>query len=184
MDISMYPNLASIGLIKEVKLNKKIYANLQENLSMITHEEFLRIDSELPYATTMGGLMIMPTAIIKLDGLKTKHIMDIILCKDLIYVWGNSLTMRMNFIPYHKTHTVHMICRNSKTLSSDQLSTGGFSKKDVIGPIVDAIRCAVEPNYPGVFYGWTKEREDAMCKNFASMVQAVDNVRGVQPYQY
>ncbi len=179
MDLSAYPNLAAIGLMKERALNKRIYANLQDNLSKISDEEFRRIDSEVASAENSGGMLIMPTAIIKLEGIgKKKQIMDICLCKDIIYIWGATFTMKMNFIPYNKMHTVHILLRDGKALSSDTINTGGFSKKDITGPIIEQIKNTIDSHYPGILYGWTKERETAMNKDFDALVKVVDKARG------
>ncbi len=180
MDLNAYPNLAAIGLMKEAALNKGIYRNLQEHLSLISYEEFSRIDSELPYYSQqiVNNMIITPTAIIKLDGLgKKKYISDIILSRNFVYVYGSTTTMRMNFIPYNKMHTLNIFTRDGKCFSSNPINTGGFSKKDVIGPIINQISGLVDQYYPGILYGWTKEREQAMLKNPAALVQAVDQNR-------
>ncbi len=180
MDLSAYPHLAELGLIKEMKLNRKICEELYRNLDRISDEEFRKIDEELPNAVKLHNVIITPTAIIKVSGLKkVKPISNIILTKDLIYVWGATTTMRMYFIPYQKMHVVNMLARTGSSISTDTVSTAAFfSKKNPTGDFIDALRRTIDLDNPGILYGWSKEREKAMSTDINLLINAVDEARG------
>ncbi len=175
MELNAYPNLAALGNIKQTKLNKKMYAQMEENLARISPEELRLIDAQIPQAIKLQDFLLTPTAVIQLD--KMWHVLNIILLKDIVYIWGSTQTMTMCLIPYQKLHDVSILSRHGYRMTTEQISTGGFSKKDVCGNIIAQIKAVAEPQYPGILYGWSKEREQAMCNDFSALVAAVDQAR-------
>ena len=180
MDLSMYPNLATIvqqlGGIKKTIVNKKRLQQSEEEFARIPADFLMKIEQEIPQGVKVFTNYITPSAFIILE----LHTLRIIPSRDVIWIYPSITTMRMNFIPYSKQHSLFMQTRTGEAFNLGLATTGGFSKKRPLDVHIDNIASVVSESCPGMLLGWSEEIAKVANKNYAALVQAVDEKNSIQ----
>lgn len=174
MDLSMYPNIAGIvnqlGGIKQTAFNKKRLASAEEEFARLPQDFLMQVNQEIPSGVKIMNNYITPSAILICE----LHTLRIIPTRDIIWIYTQITTMRMNFIPYSKQHSLFMLIRNGETINLGIATTGGFSKKLPLNEHLENIGKVSSQTCPGMLLGYTDEIAAAASNNFAGLVQSVD----------
>lgn len=175
MDFSQYSNISKIinkfGGIKETMLNKKLYAKAEESWKLFSSKELAIIDSEIANTPQIYNSVITSEAIC----IYSMHTFTAIPVKDIIWVYGSTFTQTMNFIPYNKTHSIHVMDRNGEVHTLGTMSTWGFSRKKPNDERIEIIKNLLSKERKGIIYGYNKEIYELMTKNLKQAVEMVDN---------
>ena len=177
MDFTNYPNILALadklGGIKKTVLNKKLMEKAEQTWAQLTPEEIAQIEGEAASASQMLRSFIMPTAILKMN--RGEHALSAIPVRDIVWVYGNVVTNRVNFIPVTKEHSVEVMTRSGDTYVLGTVSTPAFTKKDVCGNCVQQIQEILEPYRKGIIYGWSEEIMGLVSRDFQAVVQMMDS---------
>ncbi len=174
IDLSNYPNLNnlanSLGGVRKAALNKKLLERSEESWRTITQEEVVSLEQQVPYAKKIMNAYVTQTAILYM----TNHALFVIPTRNLIWVYGSVTTMRMNFIPYSKQHSLLAVTRDGESHNLGLATTGGFSKKRPCDAAITELQQVLAPVRPGIIFGYSEQVANAVKSNFAGVVQSVD----------
>lgn len=174
MDLTMYPHLDEIvrksGGVKQTFFNKKRFQKSEEDFAKIPIEFLIKIEKEIPQGVKVFTNYVTPSAFIILE-LQTLRIIP---TRDVMWIYPSITTMRMNFIPYSKQHSLFLQTRTGEVFNIGIATTGGFSKKCPMDAHINNISKVVSESCPGMCLGWSAEIAALAEKNYAALVQAVD----------
>lgn len=179
---AQYPAIATkveeeLGKIKQTKLNKKSWAAASESWDRMFPEDLQKLSQEISSATVYNKtLIVTPTAVL----IKEFAALKCIPMRDLVWVFPQSTTQRMNFIPTAKYHHMRFIERSGQEYVVLVGQTGGFSKKQIGNDILSEIAPVIQSTRPGVFIGYSKELEAYVRGNLPAAAAAVDEKSQVQ----
>lgn len=189
MDFAQYPNInakmVSFGGVKRGAFNKKLFDEAEMSWQRFTPEDMAVMDHE--FATTA----------LQLNGSRTSIVSSVITSKaicvysartftavpvyDVLWLYTNVVTSRMNFIPYNKEHSLVMVVRSGQRYTIAGASTGGFSKKTPLQEPMEQIRNFLQPYRSGIVYGYSDEIENLFTNDFGRAVAMVDAQSMQQP---
>ena len=148
--------IAQMGKVKPNFLNKKNYEAALERWKTLSGEELTRLDQEIGSAEVIyKSFVYTPTALCY----NTVGVLNVIPVKDILWIYPRVFTQRMNFIPYNKMHQILVLERSGEYHVIQVASTGGFSKKDPAGDIIQKMAQTIKPVRPGIVFGYSKEIE-------------------------
>lgn len=175
MDFSQYYNInakiVQFGGIKRTMFNKKIFDATEQSWQRFTPEDIAAMDHE--FATTAVQLKsaVVTSKAVCVYNLATFTAVPIY---DVLWLYTNVVTSRMNFIPYNKEHSLIMVVRSGQRYTLANASTGGFSKKTPLQEPMEQIRNFLYPYRSGIVYGYSQEIENLFTKDFQRAVAMVD----------
>lgn len=174
MDFTNYPNIAMIdaklGGAKQTMFNKKAFAKAEEQWTRLGHEMIAQINYETQSALQVLSSFVMPSAVICMEA----RVLNVLPVNDIIWVYGYVVKNSMNFIPTTKEHYVRVMTRSGDVHVLGMKSTGGFSKKDITGDIVNQIAPILSRTRPGILFGYSDEIAGAVQQNLQAVVNTVD----------
>ncbi len=176
MDLTYYPNIAAkaneLGGVKKTLFNKKLLEEAERSWRQFSSEDIARIEQEAPSAVKVLTSFITPTAILNMN--RNEHALRAIPVRDIIWIYGNVTTTRVNFIPTTKMHEVKVLTRSGETYLLGQVTTAAFTRKNPCGDAIGQIRELLTPYRKGIIYGWSEEAAEFIRSRFQEAVQMVD----------
>lgn len=189
MDFSKYNNInekvKKFGGVKRVVLNKDLLEEAEKSWEQFTPEEISLIDEEFPtalqvflpkkiYGAMLSGSICTSIITSKAICIYNRYTFTAIPVKDILWIYPDIFTQKMNFIPYNKTHSLILLARNGKRYTLGSVSTGGFSRKKPASEELEKIRNVLDKYRKGIIYGYTDEINNMFALNFGKAIEMVD----------
>lgn len=174
MDFTQYYNInekvKKLGGVKKTVFNKNLLEEAEKSWEQFTPNELSQIDMEFSTAPQIYSSIITSKAICVYN----MHTFTAIPVKDVLWIYGSTVTHKMNFIPYNKEHSLVLLSRNGGSYILGRVNTGGFSKKKPNDEKIEQIRNILYPYRKGIVYGYTEEMYQLFTRDFGKAIEMVD----------
>lgn len=176
MDFTKYSNInkkvKKFGGVKKALFNSERLEEAEKSWEQFLPEELEIIDKEFPTALQVFSSVITSKALCVYDA----HTFTAIPVKDILWVYCDILTQKLNFIPYSKIHSIMLLARDGKRYNIGSMTTGGFTKKMPANEKIEQIHKFLEQYRKGIVYGYDNDLYQMFSLNFGKAIEMLDKM--------